>query len=157
MTSDGKPRFSLKSLFVATAVCAIATMALRVGDWRWARVVFTLLVILNLSASVCALYRRGGERAFCVGFAAFGWVYIFFMVSSSFQMADHLLIGREIVSLVKEFKPEASSGIVIESGGSRIIVFSFNQIVDSLVAIAFGLLGGMIGWCCYRTREISAN
>ena len=155
MSTAIKPRFSLSALLVATAVCAIGIVALRIGDWRWARIVFTSFVVLNLSASVCAVYRRGANRAFCIGFAAFGWAYLVFLVTSSFQIAEHLLIGSEIVAVVSDYQPEASRGIVIQTGGSMVSVFSFHQIVHSLVAIGFGFAGGLIGYVSYATRDKS--
>ena len=69
-------QFSLRALLGATAFVAVACSTLLYASGTIASVVFTVTVIVLLAAIVAALFRQGTARAFWVGFAIFGWSYV---------------------------------------------------------------------------------
>lgn len=138
-------QFSLASAFIVMTLFSLAAMALRSGDWLWARVIFSLTLAILLAAILGIVYRTGVNRAFWLGFAIFGWTYLLLAFTPAFRVAEHHLFGKQVHSYLKDYSPEASSGIVIDSSGSRIAVFSFAQIIYSLSAWLFGLIGGFVG------------
>lgn len=114
---------------------------------------FTVTLGLLLAAVLAAVYRAGAHRAFWIGFALFGWAYILFAFVPVFRVIEHHLIAKEVGSLLKEHVPDGNSGIVIGSGGSRISVFSFTQIIHSTIALIFALFGGLAGAYFYGTHR----
>ncbi len=138
-------RFSLLMLLGIVALIAVNIAALRTGDWFWCRLLFTLTLTVHLAAILGAVYRRGSERAFWIGFALFGWTYLSLANVPMFRLAEHQLFGSQVSNLLKGFTPEANDGIAIESSGSRIAIFSFRQIIHSASALLFASLGGLLG------------
>ena len=153
--SNGKERFqfSLAVAFGATTIASITIAALCRGDWFWARVMFSVTLGLFLAAILGALYRTGVNRAFWIGFAVFGWAYILLAFVPSLRVAGHHLLGSEVNSYLKKYAPDASSRTVIDSGGSRIVVFSFSQIGHTVVALVFAVVGGLAGVYFYWTSR----
>ncbi len=62
--SNGKERlrFSLAVAFGGLTIASIAIAALRNGEWRWARVMFTVTLGLVLAAILGAVYRTELNR-----------------------------------------------------------------------------------------------
>lgn len=152
MAEKERFRFSLSTLLAIIAVSAIAIMAVRTGDWLWARIWFSVVLALHLAAILGAFYRSGSQRAFWIGFALFGWTYLMIANVPEFRIADHQLFGKQIAHHLKEYAPEANSGIVIDTGGSRIAIFSFSQTIQSVSALLFATLGGFVAMWFYCTR-----
>lgn len=68
-------RVSIAGIMVFVLVSALGVAALRSPTPLWAGGVFTLALAGLGLAAPGMLYRKGGRRAFWVGFAAFGWGY----------------------------------------------------------------------------------
>lgn len=68
--------FSLKQLFLWTAVVALGCMALRNASDAWAAAMLGLVVLVLASAILLAVFRSDSRRAFWIGFATFGWLYV---------------------------------------------------------------------------------
>jgi hypothetical protein len=68
-------RFSIRGLMVVIVLLSVAFAALRFPTPLWANVWFSLTAAALTLAVPAAVYRRGEQRAFWVGFAVCGWVY----------------------------------------------------------------------------------
>jgi hypothetical protein len=68
--------FSLKQLFVWTAVVGLGCVALRNASDVWAAAMLGLVVLVLASAILLAIFRSEARRAFWIGFATFGWLYV---------------------------------------------------------------------------------
>jgi hypothetical protein len=69
-------RFTLKHLFIWTAVIALACVALRNASGLWVAVMFGLAFLAMAAAILLVIFRRGADRAYWIGFATFGWLYL---------------------------------------------------------------------------------
>ena len=68
-------RFSIRNLMVVVVLLGIGFAALRYPTPFWANVWYSFTLGSLTLAVPAAVYRRGEQRAFWVGFAACGWVY----------------------------------------------------------------------------------
>ena len=91
-----RTQYSLATLLGATAVVAIAIVAIQTGDWFWSRVLFTLTLAINLGAVLGAIYQTGRRRAFWIGFALFGWASWLIVNTSYLRIAEHQFFAREL-------------------------------------------------------------
>jgi hypothetical protein len=71
-----RPRFSIASLLAWVALLGLGIAALRSGSPLWANAWFSLAIGALTVAILAAVYRRGSRRAYWVGFASCGWVYM---------------------------------------------------------------------------------
>jgi hypothetical protein len=69
-------RFSIASLLGLVVFIAIAVAALRAAAGGWDSALFSTVVAMLLISVLLAVHRRDQRRAFWVGFALFGWVYL---------------------------------------------------------------------------------
>ena len=69
-------RFSLKQLLTATAIVALGCVALRSANATWIGAMFGLVWLTLAASLLLAVYRDGQSRAFWVGFALVGWLYL---------------------------------------------------------------------------------
>jgi hypothetical protein len=72
----GANRISVAGLLGLVAVIAIGIASLRFATVAWTTAATTVTVGVLLAAVLGVIYLRGAARAFCVGFALFGWVYL---------------------------------------------------------------------------------
>jgi hypothetical protein len=77
--------FSIRGLMVVIVLLCVAFAALRFPTPLWANVWFSLTVATLTLAVPAAIYRRGTQRAFWLGFAVCGWVYFMLALSPWFQ------------------------------------------------------------------------
>ncbi len=68
--------FSLKQLFLWTAVAALGCVALRNASDAWSAAMLGFVVLMLASAILLAVFRGDSRRAFWIGFATFGWLYV---------------------------------------------------------------------------------
>jgi hypothetical protein len=73
-------QFSLRALLGAAVFVAVACSSLLYASETIASLVFTATVLVLLAAVVAAVCRRGAARAFWVGFAIFGWGYLWLAI-----------------------------------------------------------------------------
>ena len=71
-----KLRFNIASMLVIILVLAIGFAALRESNDLWDSGVFTLTIGVLLISILLAVHRTESRRAFWIGFALFGWVYL---------------------------------------------------------------------------------
>ena len=142
-------RYSLLALLAVTTVVAIVIVALRSGDWFWARVLFTLTLAINLAAVLGSIMQTGRQRAFWLGFALFGWSCWLITNLAPLRIAEHQLLSKELNTMLQDYTPDGNDGIVIDANGSRMTVFSFRQILHTAFGLVFSVVGGFVGlWFC---------
>jgi hypothetical protein len=69
-------RFNIAGLLVVILVLAVGFAALRQADEAWESGLFSLLLLGLLLAVLMSVHRGEAKRAFWVGFALCGWVYL---------------------------------------------------------------------------------
>ena len=69
-------RFTLKHLFIWTAIIAASCVALRSANGLWAAVMLGLASLTMAAAILLVIFRQGAGRAYWIGFATFGWLYL---------------------------------------------------------------------------------
>src|SRR5687767_7080332 len=69
-------RFTLRQLFVWTAFVAVACVALRNATATWASSLLGAALVLLAASLLLAAFRDGRSRAFWIGFATVGWLYV---------------------------------------------------------------------------------
>jgi hypothetical protein len=75
-------RFSLRQLFVGMAVIALGCVALRNASGAWVAAMLGLAQLALATAILLVIFRRGAERAYWIGFATFGWLYLLLVLFS---------------------------------------------------------------------------
>jgi hypothetical protein len=81
-------RFSLKQLLLATAIVALGCVALRNANATWVAAMFGLAWLALAASLLLALYREGPIRAFWIGFATLGWLYMLLLLYAWSFVAD---------------------------------------------------------------------
>jgi hypothetical protein len=71
-----RPRFTIASILFIVLFVAVAVAALRASDNPWDRGIFGFTLLSLLTAVLLAAHRTEGRRAFWIGFALFGWIYL---------------------------------------------------------------------------------
>lgn len=69
-------RFSIASLLGLILFVAVGIAALRAASGPWDSAMFGLTMLILMSSILLVVHRRGDRRAFWVGFALFGWIYL---------------------------------------------------------------------------------
>ena len=69
-------RFNIASLLVVVLLVAVGFAALRESNDLWDSGVFTLTLGVLLISILLAVHRTESRRAFWIGFALFGWIYL---------------------------------------------------------------------------------
>ncbi len=69
-------RFSVASLLGIIFVFGVGFAALRQSSELWESGVFTLTISVLLISILLGIHRAGKRRAFWLGFALFGWIYL---------------------------------------------------------------------------------
>jgi len=70
-------------------VIALGCVALRSASTFWVAVMLGLVLLTMTAAIFFAVFRQGAERAYWIGFATFGWVYLLLLYSGwSMQTND---------------------------------------------------------------------
>ena len=67
---------SLARLAAAVTLVGLATTALLTASETWVAVLATITIVLLMSVPLAVVYRTDGSRAFWLGFAVFGWLYL---------------------------------------------------------------------------------
>jgi hypothetical protein len=75
-------RYSLRQLLVATALVALACVALRNASPAWVAGLMSLVLLLLAAALPLAILRDGATRAWWFGFGLFGGLYMLLLAYS---------------------------------------------------------------------------
>jgi hypothetical protein len=74
--------FDLRQLFLWTAMIALGLVALRSASTMWAASMLALTLAILASSILLAIFRRGAQRAYWIGFATIGWLYLLLLLAS---------------------------------------------------------------------------
>jgi uncharacterized membrane protein YgcG len=125
-SADPAWRFSLLSLLVLLAAAGWGAAALVNASELWVSLTFSATAGLLALAVLVAVFRRGGARAFAIGFAVCGWLYLLLChwpdhsnnVFSAIGRAESKLITRTVTNYVYfNWLPKVKSPPDMNSGG----------------------------------------
>jgi energy-coupling factor transporter transmembrane protein EcfT len=74
--------FGLRQLFLWTAAIALGLVALRSATMNWVAGMFGLALALLVASVLLVVFRRGPQRAYWIGFATVGWLYVLLLATS---------------------------------------------------------------------------
>ena len=70
------PLFTIRTLLGVILFIALVLAAFRASTDTWDSGVLGMDLLLLLTATLLAIHRTDGKRAYWLGFALFGWVYL---------------------------------------------------------------------------------
>ena len=145
-------------MLLVTAFIAICIAAVISGSWFWARLLFTLVLILNLYAVLGAIFRRGAEQAFWLGFSVFGWACCAVSNLLFLGIAEHQLFAEEIVSWLNR-TPDSDNSTILFRQTHNIAIIAYERIVHSIFGLLLSILGGGLAAWTSRSemQQNSAN
>jgi hypothetical protein len=132
------PRFSIRTLLIATAFVALAIFA-AYAETRWPRVVFGWAVRASLiGATIAAVIAKGEARSFCIGAAIAG----LFVCNDVNHNSSFTQINQTIHSAMREITRNAP-----------LLLVDANNVIGVLVWTVIGVaayVGGMFGVWVHR-------
>ena len=147
-------RISLASLLGIVAVAGLGLAGLKSATVLWTTAATTVTLGLLLAAVLGAALLRGAERAFWLGFALFGWVYLL-LVDWSWIGAQvgHDLTGgfRELIDALFPSDPKlrnvSTTAPEYFAAARRrdIRIGNTVQISRLFLCLLFALVGGLVG------------
>jgi hypothetical protein len=162
----GGARLSIAGMLGIVALLALGMAALFSAASLWISVFATLTLSILLSAVLGAILLRGGERAFCLGFALFCGVYLV-LVDWDWvggQFGHDLTAGMSDLAEAIHPKPAvpSSGGFMyqlpvqlLQVRQSRI--GNFVAVGRMIAGLLFGFLGGYVGAALLRSRDRPAE
>jgi hypothetical protein len=163
-------RFSIRSLSAFVLVSAIGLAALKNDNEVWAGMLLLLALATLGTAVLGSVFLRGKERAWWIGFAFFGGVYLALAVGPWFsetiepQLGTRLLLNYVQAKLLS-LRPDTINGehvtytqiqgilLKTPSGSTVHLLAPFHRVGHCLFTLLAGLLGGMIAVWFYMRRE----
>jgi len=147
-------RFSIAHLLLLIVFLGFSFAALRSPSQLWANAWFSAALAVLTIAVLAAVYRRGKRRAFWVGFASCGWLYLVLAVGPWFES----LVGSFLVTtafldilaphVVVSPPPPAGMTVAGMSGGSTLTMSVAGNPPPQAMAGTMGsgtmLAGGMM-------------
>jgi hypothetical protein len=118
-------RYSVGGLMMIIVLLAAAIAALRYPSPLWANVWFSLAASALTLAVPAAVYHRGEQRAFWVGFASCGWVYFvlalfpWFQAETGFQLVTTTLLDLAAPHIISQDQLVRSYAATFEPGAAR--------------------------------------
>ncbi len=104
-----KLRFNIASLLILILVFGVSFAALRESSDLWESGLFTGTLGILLISVLLAIHRTAARRAYWVGFAVFGWIYVGLAVLPS---VESRLITTKVLAYLDSKVPGRSSGVV---------------------------------------------
>jgi hypothetical protein len=163
-------RMSIAALMTVVLVLAVGFAALRSSSKAWSVVVLTLTLVLQFTAILGAIYRRGRDRAGWLGFALFGWGYWILSSAPAFrtEIRPQLATTPLLDYLYPQIAPLPPPGAVFNENSNefyapdqsgRFVVWgpdtgvTFRRIGHSLIAVLFGPMGALMARVFAARRE----
>jgi hypothetical protein len=168
-------RVSIAGLMVAVLLLAVGFAGLRTASALWASALFTFTVTLLAAALLGVAASRGRSRMACLGFALFGWVYLlttFWLWPGPNGVSAPPFLTKALLDAVQP-APKTPTTMTVDPGpvgemstepppkvvgtvrpgvpgfvpytGRVINLLHYRRIGHMLAAVAFGLLGGLLG------------
>jgi hypothetical protein len=101
-------RFNIASLLVVVLVLGVGFAALRESSEIWESGLFTLTLAVLLASILLAIHRSEARRAFWIGFAVFGWIYLGF---SWVPAIEYRLLTTKALAFLDSKVPGRSQGL----------------------------------------------
>ncbi len=139
-------RVSISGMMWVVAASALGIAALRDASGFSLGLVFLLTRAFLGLAIVRAIYRRGADRAWWLGFALFGWGYELLVPPASRYSYPHMPAASLLFALKPLFglSAEIEANIFHEWAGKIIADYAYMRIGDDLMAMMTALLGAVL-------------
>jgi hypothetical protein len=127
-------RFTVASLLGLVLFAAVGTAALRAATDLWDSIVFSATVLVLLAAVLLAVHRTERKRAYWLGFALVGWVYL--GVSLVPPVASRLLTTAALGAVGEKLRQTVGNGMAFgdfdSDGHMDIFVANTNGTITTL-------------------------
>jgi membrane protease YdiL (CAAX protease family) len=157
-------QFTIRSLLLALVLVAIACVALLNANRWWASGCKTASFALLTAAILLAVHSGREQRAYWVGFAVAGWVYVLLLAATAFGLSTELITVEALDNLYPLFpwKEKAVAGelsLAFGQGGTMTaqeVVHrnSFDAVGHAFFALIAALLGGTLSQWLYHRRQM---
>ena len=150
------PRLTIRTLMVLTAFVAVGLTGLWASTDIWGNGIFTAVLAILTGSIILAVYREGEGRAFWIGFALFGGVYL---AASRSPVSTSLLPTLGLAWLPGVVAEARLNGRLYDRGHDteKDLVTgtpaNFHLIGHSLLAVIVGYLGGIFACRARRSRR----
>jgi hypothetical protein len=101
-------RFNIASLVVVILVVGVSFAALKEANDPWDSGIFTVSIGVLLTTVVLGIHRNGAKRAFWIGFALFGWIYL---ALTFFPSIEPRLLTTQALAYLDSKVPGRSPGV----------------------------------------------
>ena len=174
MQPSERRSFSMRTLFALIGVSAVTTLALANASIYWGALFFSAAILIVAFAFLGAVFRRGTQRAWWIGFACFGAGYLVMTYAPGFDLhVGHRLISTKVLGFLEPkirrtpdplknvfrstppedaTKPAREAVMQISKGEYLPQWGHFQQVGHSLSAILMALLGGRAAAWFSRTN-----
>ena len=125
-------RFSIRTLLGAMGLAGVGLAAFRV-PWIWLRPFIALCLVIHLGAALAAIYRRGVQRVFWIGFLIVGWPHVIAVLWS-----EQLGLG------LQEWMPPYSLLMGLNDQYSLGLIYTSVQAAQLMWAIVMATFGGYL-------------
>lgn len=109
-------RFNIASLLVVVLFVAFGFAALRESSDLWESGLFTLTLTVLLVSILLAIHRAESRRAFWIGFALFGWIYLGLSLVPSIE--SRLITTKALAYLDSKVPGRAQSFVTFSFTGT---------------------------------------
>jgi hypothetical protein len=157
----GFPRFGLSSLCATVAVFSLGCAALTRSTALWTSVIFTATAVVFTLATLQALCAGGAVRAFHLGFALCGWLYLLdsFVLSNNLShpvLLTSIVLDRSVPYVIPNaFTRDQYGQINGVNLVSEASVRNYSLIGHCLWALLSALAGGFVS-VYFRERHLRA-
>ena len=142
-------RFSLKAMLSAVPVVAVTCAALFRPKEVWEIVISAVALACLIFAPLAAVYGRNAGRAFWLGFAVAGWVYIGLDRVRPGALPTSLLTARlKDLVIGPPILPSAEQEIAIDRA-----LIHFSETAYWLWCLILGLAGALVARQLHLRRE----
>ena len=180
-------RVSIAGMMVAVLLLAVGFAGLRTASALWASAIFTFTITLLTAALLGVAATRRRSRMACLGFSLFGWVYLlttFWLWPGPNGVSAPPFLTKALLDAVQpppqtptamtsdpgpvgemSTEPPPQVAKTIRPGLAQLVTYTgrvvnllhYRRIGHMLAAIAFGLLGGLLGSIFYALSEAAGE
>jgi len=155
-------QFTIRSLLLALGLVAIACVALLNANRWWASGCSTGSFALLTAAILLAVHGDSQRRAYWLGFAVAGWVYVLLHGMAVLGLSN-LLITAEVLDVLYPLfpwqEPPGDLSLAFAQGGTMTAAEvmhrnSFDEVGHALFALLAALLGGTLSQWLFHRRQL---